>query len=70
MMNRSKWKSVSVNTESYDLLRALGDVEFRNPPSMIAKLIHDFVKVQADENEKDQKIYKKELLSGKYKRVI
>ena len=33
---------------------------------MIAKLVHDFVKVQAEENKKNPKIYKKELLSGKY----
>ena len=65
-MDTTRWKSIAVSIESYNLLRALGDEEFRRPASMIAKLVHDFVKVQAKENKKNPKIYKKELLSGKY----
>ena len=65
-MDTTRWKSVAVSVESYRLLQALGDLEFRRPASMIAKLVNDFVKVQAEENKKNPKIYKKELLSGKY----
>ena len=65
-MDTTRWKSVAVSVESYRLLQALGDLEFRRPASMIAKLVNDFVKVQAEVNKKNPKIYKKELLSQKY----
>tara|TARA_B100001057_G_C22341338_1_gene753398 strand:+ start:132 stop:365 length:234 start_codon:yes stop_codon:yes gene_type:complete len=65
-MDTTRWKSVAVSIESYRLLQALGDLEFRRPASMIAKLVNDLVKVQAEENKKNPKIYKKELLNGEY----
>jgi hypothetical protein len=64
-MDTTRWKSVAVRIEDYHLLQALGDVEFRRPASMIAKLVHDFVQEQAKENNKNFKTYKKELLKGK-----
>ena len=36
-MDTTRWKSVAVSIESYRLLQALGDLEFRRPASMIAK---------------------------------
>ena len=65
-MDTTRWKSVAVSIESYRLLQALGHADFRRPASMISKLVHDFIKVQANENKKDPKIFKNELLSQKY----
>jgi len=66
-MDISKWKSVAIKIEDYDLLKAICDKKYRAPNAMISKLLNDYCDFQAGKLKITVEAFKKKLLNGKYK---
>ena len=66
-MDISKWKSVAIKIEDYDLLKAICDKKYRAPNAMISKLLNDYCDFQAGKLKITVETFKKKLLNGKYK---
>lgn len=64
-MDITKWKSVAVRIDDYTVLRSLGEIKYRSPASMFAKVLNDYVKKHASKNNKDYNTVKDELLHKK-----
>ena len=69
-MDTTRWKSVAVRIDAYNLLKAESDVTNRSPGNQMEELIKSFVEEQAKKHKKSPKVYKTELLGGKYLRQI
>lgn len=66
-MDISKWKSVAIKIEDYDLLKAICDKKYRAPNAMISKLLNDYCDFQAGKLKITVEAFKKKLLNGNYK---
>lgn len=64
-MDTSKWKSVAVKIDDYQLLKALCHKKFRSPNSMISKLVNDFCEYKAKKLNISLKEYKERLINAK-----
>jgi len=46
-MDYTKWKSVAVRKDKYDIIKALCDKKYRAPAAFIAKLVDEYITFQA-----------------------
>ena len=65
-MDYTKWKSVAVRKDKYDIIKALCDKKYRAPAAFIAKLIDEYISFQASKNKQTVETYVKNLLNGKH----
>ena len=63
-MDITKWKSVAVRKQDYEILKAISKNKFRAPASMISKLVNDYCNFQAKKEKTSVETYKKKLLNG------
>tara|TARA_R110002020_G_scaffold45235_1_gene129540 strand:+ start:365 stop:568 length:204 start_codon:yes stop_codon:yes gene_type:complete len=63
-MDTTRWKSVAVRVEDYDVLRALCEKKFRAPAAMIGKLVNDYLEFQAKRDNTTVDKYRKKLLNS------
>jgi hypothetical protein len=66
-MDITKWKSVAVKKDDYDLLKAICDKKYRAPAAMISKFVNDYCDFQASKLKITVDAFKKKLLNGNYK---
>jgi len=64
-MDTTKWKSVAVKINDYEVLKALCHKRFRSPNSMISKLVNDYCEFQAKKLNITVKEYKQRILNAK-----
>ena len=50
-MDYTKWKSVAVKKDKYDIIKALCDKKYRAPAAFIAKLVDEYITFQASKNK-------------------
>ena len=62
----TKWKSVAVRKDKYDIIKALCDKKYRAPAAFIAKLVDEYISFQASKNKQTVEVYVKNLLNGKH----
>jgi phosphoribosylformylglycinamidine (FGAM) synthase-like enzyme len=65
-MDYTKWKSVAVKKDKYDIIKALCDKKYRAPAAFIAKLVDEYIAFQASKNKQTVEVYVKNLLNGKH----
>jgi phosphoribosylformylglycinamidine (FGAM) synthase-like enzyme len=65
-MDYTKWKSVAVKKNKYDIIKALCDKKYRAPAAFIAKLVDEYITFQASKNKQTVEVYVKNLLNGKH----
>ena len=65
-MDYTKWKSVAVRKDKYDIIKALCDKKYRAPAAFIAKLVDEYITFQASKNKQTVEVYVKNLLNGKH----
>jgi phosphoribosylformylglycinamidine (FGAM) synthase-like enzyme len=65
-MDYTKWKSVAVKKDKYDIIKALCDKKYRAPAAFIAKLVDEYIIFQASKNKQTVEVYVKNLLNGKH----
>ena len=63
-MDISKWKSVAVLVNDYDVLKALCDKTYRSPAAMIGMIVDQHVAAEAKKEKISIDKYKKNLLNG------
>ena len=63
-MDISKWKSVAIKKNDFDLLKGLCKDKFRAPGAMISKILHDYIDHQARKNKIPNAAYRTKLLNG------
>ena len=61
-MDITKYKSVAVRAENYNLLKGLCKKKYRTPGAFIEKLIADYITFQANKENKTEIEYKLSLL--------
>jgi len=64
-MDITKWKSVAIKLQDHSLLKAFCNEKYREPASMISKLLHDYVKFRASKEKLTVEAYIKKLLKKK-----
>ena len=69
-MDTTKWKSVALRINAYELLKAESAVNNRSPGNQMEEIIKSYIEKQAEINDKTTHVYKSELLNGKYLRQI
>ena len=65
-MDYTKWKSVAVKKDKYDIIKALCDKKYRAPAAFIAKLVDEYIAFKASKNKQTVEVYVKNLLNGKH----
>jgi phosphoribosylformylglycinamidine (FGAM) synthase-like enzyme len=65
-MDYTKWKSVAVKKDKYDIIKALCNKKYRAPAAFIAKLVDEYITFQASKNKQTVEVYVKNLLNGKH----
>lgn len=65
-MDYTKWKSVAVRKDKYEIIKALCDKKYRAPAAFIAKLVDEYISFQASKNKQTVEVYVKNLLNGKH----
>jgi len=65
-MDYTKWKSVAVRKDKYEIIKALCDKKYRAPAAFIAKLVDEYISFQASKNKQTVEAYVKNLLNGKH----
>ena len=65
-MDYTKWKSVAVKKDKYEIIKALCDKKYRAPAAFIAKLVDEYISFQASKNKQTVEVYVKNLLNGKH----
>jgi hypothetical protein len=50
-MDYTKWKSVAVKKDKYDIIKALCDKKYRAPAAFIAKLVDEYIAFQASKGQ-------------------
>jgi phosphoribosylformylglycinamidine (FGAM) synthase-like enzyme len=66
-MDYTKWKSVAVRKDKYDIIKALCDKKYRAPAAFIAKLVDEYITFQASKNKQTVEIYIKNLFIAQSK---
>jgi len=66
-MDYTKWRSVAVRKDKYDIIKALCDKKYRAPAAFIAKLVDEYISFQANKSKQTVEIYIKNLLNGSKK---
>ena len=56
-MDYTKWKSVAVRKDKYDIIKALCDKKYRAPAAFIAKLVDEYITFQASKNKQTVEVY-------------
>ena len=69
-MDTTRWKSVALRINAYELLKAESSVNNRSPGNQMEEIIKSHIERQAKKNNKTPYDYKDELLDGKYLRQI
>lgn len=67
-MDYTKWKSVAVRKDKYEIIKALCDKKYRAPAAFIAKLVDEYISFQASKNKQTVEVYVKNLLNGKHEK--
>jgi len=65
-MDYTKWKSVAVRKDKYEIIKALCDKKYRAPAAFIAKLVDEYISFQASKHKQTVEAYVKNLLNGKH----
>lgn len=66
-MDYTKWRSVAVRKDKYDIIKALCDKKYRAPAAFIAKLVDEYISFQANKSKQTVEVYIKNLLNGSKK---
>tara|TARA_R100001015_G_C4614268_1_gene170085 strand:+ start:327 stop:524 length:198 start_codon:yes stop_codon:yes gene_type:complete len=63
-MDTTKWRTVAIRVNDYKILKGLCEKKYRNPASMIGKLVNDYIIYLSKKEQIKLDKLKKQLMDG------
>ena len=64
IMDTTKWRTVAIRVEDFQLLKGLCEKKYRNPAAMIGKLVNDYITYLSKKEQIKIEKLKKQLMNG------